>query len=87
MGQMNKILKESVDTIQNETHKSLNAKSAKDTETETLYQRRKKKKNGDKKQNKTLKDKESMLNSINSVTKKRRARVRSKRKELMQGNL
>ena len=79
---MNKILKEPMDTTQNEIPQySTIKKSAEDTETETLD---KKKKELWQKANKTLKDKGEYAELDKFVKKKRRTRARRKRKDLIQ---
>ena len=79
---MNKILKESMDIIQNKTQKSTIKKSIEDTETENLDKKRNElrpKKNP----NKTLKDKVEYAELNELVKKKGRTRARRKITELI----
>ena len=71
---MNTVLRESIDTIQNQTQKFTIEKSIEDTEIENLDKKRKELRQ---KANETLKE----LNKL--VKKKRRTRARRKRKELI----
>ena len=77
---MNTVLRETMDTIQNQTQKSTNKKSIEDTEIENLDKKRKELRQ---KTNKTLKDKVEYAELNKLVKKKRRTRARRKRKELI----
>ena len=77
---MNTVLRESMDTIQNQTQKSTIEKSTEDTEIENLDKKRKELRQ---KTNKTLKDKVEYAELNKLVKKKRRTRARRKRKELI----
>ena len=80
---MNTVLREAMDTIQNQTQKSTTKKSIEDTEIENLDKKRKELRQ---KTNKTLKDKVEYA-ELNKLVKKkkkpRRTRARRKRKELI----
>ena len=75
---MNTVLREAMDTIQNQTQKSTTKKSIEDTEIENLDKKRKELRQ---KTNKTLKDKVEYAELNKLVKKKRRTRARRKRKE------
>ena len=77
---MNTVLREAMDTIQNQTQKSTTEKSIEDTEIENLDKKRKELRQ---KTNKTLKDKVEYAELNKLVKKKRRTRARRKRKELI----
>ena len=77
---MNTVLREAMDTIQNQTQKSTIEKSIEDTEIENLDKKRKELKQ---KTNKTLKDKVEHAELNKLVKKKRRTRAQRKRKELI----
>ena len=77
---MNTVLREAMDTIQNQTQKSTTEKSIEDTEIENLDKKRKELRQ---KTNKTLKDKVEYAELNKSVKKKRRTRAWRKRKELI----
>ena len=77
---MNTVLRETMDTIQNQTQKSTNKKSIEDTEIENLDKKRKELRQ---KTNKTLKDKVEYAELNKLMKKKRRTRARRKRKELI----
>ena len=77
---MNTVLREAMDTIQNQTQKSTTEKSIEDTEIENLD---KKRKELIQKTNKTLKDKVEYVELNKLVKKKRRTRAWRKRKELI----
>ena len=77
---MNTVLREAMDTIQNQTQKSTTEKSTEDTEIENLDKKRKELRQ---KTNKTLKDKVEYAELNKLVKKKRRTRARRKRKELI----
>ena len=77
---MNTVLREAMDTIQNQTQKSTTEKSIEDTEIENLDKKRKELRQ---KTNKTLKDKIEYAELNKLVKKKRRTRARRKRTELI----
>ena len=77
---MNTVLREAMDTIQNQTQKSTTEKSIEDTEIENLDKKRKELRQ---KTNKTLKDKVEYAELNKLVKKKLRTRARRKRKELI----
>ena len=77
---INTVLRESMDTIQNQTQKSTIEKSIEDTEIENLDKKRKELRQ---KTNKTLKDKVENAELNKLVKKKRRTRAQRKRKELI----
>ena len=77
---MNTVLREAMDTIQNQTQKSTTEKSIEDIEIENLDKKRKELRQ---KTNKTLKDKVEYAELNKLVKKKRRTRARRKRKELI----
>ena len=77
---MNTVLREAMDTIQNQTQKCTTEKSIEDTEIENLDKKRKELRQ---KTNKTLKDKVEYAELNKLVKKKRRTRARRKRKELI----
>ena len=77
---MNTVLRESIDTIQNQTQKSTIEKSIEDTEMENLDKKRKELRQ---KTNKTLRDKVKYAELNKLVKKKRRTKARRKRKELI----
>ena len=77
---MNTVLREAMDTIQNQTQKSTTEKSIEDTEIENLDKKRKELRQ---KTNKTLKDKVEYAELNKLVKKKPRTRARRKRKELI----
>ena len=80
---MNTVLREAMDTIQNQTQKSTTEKSIEDTEIENLDKKRKELRQKTNKTNKTLKDKVEYAELNKLVKKKRRTRARRKRKELI----
>ena len=83
---MNTVLREAMDTIQNQTQKSTIEKSIEDTEIENLDKKRRElrpKKNKKKHTNKTLKDKVEYAELNKLVEKKRKTRAWVKRKELI----
>ena len=80
---INTILRESMDTIKNETQKSTIKKSIEDTEIENLDKKRKELRKTNKQTNKALKDKVEYAELNKLVKKKRRTRSRTKRKELI----
>ena len=77
---MNTVLRETMDTIQNQTQKSTTEKSIEDTEIENSDKKRKELRQ---KTNKTLKDKVEYAELNKLVKKKRTTRARRKRKELI----
>ena len=77
---MSTVLRESIDTIQNQTQKSTMEKSIEDAEIENLDKKRKELRQ---KTNKALKDKVEYAELNKLVKKKRRTRARRKRKELI----
>ena len=77
---MNTVLREAMDTIQNQTQKSTTEKSIEDTEIENLDKKRKELRQ---KANKTLKDKVEYAELNKLMKKKRRTRARRKRKKLI----
>ena len=89
---MNTVLREAMDTIQNQTQKSTTEKSIEDTEIENLDKKRKelrqktnkKRKELRQKTNKTLKDKVEYAELNKLVKKKRRTRARRKRKLILE---
>ena len=77
---MNTVLREAMDTIQNQTQKPTIEKSTENTEIENLDKKRKELRQ---KTNKTPKDKVEYAELNKLVKKKRRTRARRKRKELI----
>ena len=77
---MNTVLREAMDTIQNQTQKPTIEKSTEDTGIENLDKKRKELRQ---KTNKTPKDKVGYAELNKLVKKKRRTRARRKRKELI----